>query len=125
MTERNRHLAVAVIAGFVNLGLLLWYGEAMLNLSGPGPNVSRLNFVATWSYWIGGLWAMGALPTYLTVRNRLGSPLLLTVLLTGYCFWDLFSTSMESFTPLYYGVWPFFLIIILVVGGVEYYFRHS
>lgn len=68
---------------------------------------------------------MGALPTYIAVRNRLRSPLLLTVLFTGYCFWDSFSTSMESFTPLYYGVWPFLLAIILLVGGVEYYLRHS
>ncbi|MCD2200876.1 hypothetical protein LPA44_13370 [Halobacterium sp. KA-4] len=124
MTERGRQIAVAVVVGFVNLGLLLWYGEVVLNLSG-GPYVSRLNFVATWSFWIGGLWVMGALPTYLAVRNRLLSPLLLTGLFTGYCFWDSFSTSMESFTPLYYGVWPFFLTIILLVGGVEYYLCRS
>lgn len=125
MTERGRQFAVAVVVGFVNLGLLVWYGEVVLNLSGPDSSVSRLNFLITWAYWIGGLWIMGAFPAYLAVRNRLLSSLSLTALLTAYCFWDSFSASMESFTPLYYGVWPFFLMIILLAGGVEYYIRHS
>jgi len=123
MDDTKRRVAVAAGVGLLNLAILLAYGQFVLELSGPSPGMAPIDIAATWAYWLVGLWAMGAGPTYLYFRSSVVSPLALTALLTGYCLYDSFSTSMESFTPLYYALWPTFLAVLGVAGAVERHFR--
>ncbi|MFC3476538.1 hypothetical protein [Halobacterium litoreum] len=119
MDSSNRRFAVAAGVGLLNLAVLLAYGQFVLDLGGPSPRMATLDVAATWAYWLVGLWTMGAVPAALYLRSDAVSPLALTALLTGYCLWDSFSASMESFTPLYYALWPAFLVALAAAGAVE------
>lgn len=124
MLSLNKRFVLAITAGVLNTALLNWWATFVLGASGPDPHATIATQVGAWALWIIGPFFLGAVPFYLYFEYNLLSAPLLTILLTGYCLADrLPGGSMEDFTSLYFGVWPFFLVVIGVIATVEYYVR--
>jgi hypothetical protein len=124
MPSPNKRIAVAIAVGVLNTALLNWWVTFVLDASGPGPHTTLATQIGAWAYWIIGPFLLGAIPIYLYFEYNLVTAPLLTILLTGYCLADrLPGGSMEDFTAFYFGVWPFFLVVIGVIGAIEYYVR--
>jgi len=124
MAPANNRATFLISAGVLNTALLNWWSTFVLGASGPGPQTTLATQVGAWAYWIIGPFLLGAVPIYLYLEYNLLSAPLLTILLSGYCLADrLPGGSMEDFTSFYFGVWPFFLVVIGVVAAIEYYVR--
>ncbi|AHZ21233.1 hypothetical protein E6P09_11575 [Haloferax mediterranei ATCC 33500] len=118
----NKRIGIAVAIGVINAVIVYFNGYYLLNLSmdAEGPQLFLYKFLQ-----IFGMFVLGAGSSYLLLQYKLLLPGILTTVFTSYSLYDHFSPSMESFTPLYLGVWFVFVIFVGIVAILEYGIRRG
>ncbi|QLG61878.1 hypothetical protein [Halorarum salinum] len=111
--SRRRATVVAAVAGVLHAGVMVWFARR-LGVTGFGGLDWPL-----YAYGAAGMWLLAAVPVYLLVRHGLVSP---AGLLTLFVLLDVraeFTASVDDPHALYFGAWFVYLVVLLLVGGVE------
>ena len=98
---------------------LYYHAFVPLELSPPG----EPPHTAEYMYWFLGTGLLAGGSLYISLRYYLVAPTAVAMGLLLFSFYDHFSSAMESFTPLYLAFWPFFVVVIALLLGVEYAVR--